>query len=96
MQDSRPSLAHPDVLREMLLHDRANDDGEACSTWLQWSTAGRIAALQDAGKSWDEIADLLDLDPESGPKWTMRIEQYPAIVQAARAILEEESPEESA
>lgn len=91
MQDSRPDLEEVARQRAVLLDDRDHGDGEWCSPWPQWSIAGRIAVLQDAGKSWDEIADLLDLDPDSGPKWAMRIEQNPAIVEAARSILKEQS-----
>lgn len=52
-------------------HDAANDP-LAAQRWRYWSTVARIKNMHEAGLTWDEIADLLDLDPTDKVLWSVR------------------------
>jgi len=50
----------------------ADHDPLAAKRWRYWSTVARIKNMHQAGLSWDEIADLLDLDPADKVLWSVR------------------------
>lgn len=45
---------------------------QAGERWRYWSTLARVKTMQEAGREWAEIADLLGLDPKDRVLWSVR------------------------
>ncbi|OFL67429.1 hypothetical protein HMPREF2757_10380 [Brevibacterium sp. HMSC063G07] len=65
----------------------AAHDPLAAERWRYWSIVARMRTMHEAGLSWDEMADLLDLDPTDKALWSVR--QGDRRVAVAQEVLAE-------